>query len=293
MIIVVMGPTGVGKTDLSLRLAEKYNCEIVNADSMQVYKGLDIATAKIKKEEQGNIVHHLFDICDVDQNYTVYDYQRDARKMIEKITKRGKNVLMVGGTGLYIKAALFHYEFSQEPIKKDYTSYTTEELLAHIKRYPVEKLPHPNNRKRLERLLTKLENHESFSSLGNQPYYQKMIFLYLTAPRDVLYPKLRDRIDKMFEEGLLEEVKKYKDVLSKYKSLQTGIGYKEFIPYFKGEKSLLEVKEEILKRTKKYAKRQDTFFRNQFDASLIEVDFSNKENTFNAAVEVIESQKEK
>ena len=116
MIVVITGPTGVGKTKLSVELAKKINAEIINADSMQVYKELDIATAKIKEEEKENIVHHLFDIKDKNDMYTIYDYQKDCRKKIEEITNRNKNIIIVGGSGLYIKAALYDYKFKEERI---------------------------------------------------------------------------------------------------------------------------------------------------------------------------------
>ncbi len=269
MIIAIIGPTGVGKTKLSIALAKRYHAEIINADSMQVYKGLDIGTAKIKEEEKEGIPHHLFDICEINDIYTVYQYQKDAREKIEEIKKRGNPIIFVGGTGLYLKAALFHYQFQDGTTNDLYENLSNEELLSEIKKYSLERYPHVNNRKRLVRLLNKLKNKETISMSGNEPFYKNIFFIYLKAPREVLYQKIDDRVEEMFEEGLLEEIKKYQSFYPTSKALQTGIGYKEFLPFFEGKNTLEEVKKVIKANTRHYAKRQDTFFRNQFHASIV------------------------
>ena len=242
MIIAIIGPTGVGKTKLSIALAKRYHAEIINADSMQVYKGLDIGTAKIKEEEKEGIPHHLFDICEINDIYTVYQYQKDAREKIEEIKKRGNPIIFVGGTGLYLKAALFHYQFQDGTTNDLYENLSNEELLSEIKKYSLERYPHVNNRKRLVRLLNKLKNKETISMSGNEPFYKNIFFIYLKAPREVLYQKIDDRVEEMFEEGLLEEIKKYQSFYPTSKALQTGIGYKEFLPFFEGKNTLEEVK---------------------------------------------------
>ena len=189
MIIVITGPTGVGKTKLSVSLAKKINAEVINADSMQVYKGLDIATAKIKEEEKEGVVHHLFDIAEVNDNYTVYDYQRDCRRKIEEITSRGKNIIIVGGTGLYIKSALYNYEFNEEENTYDFSNMSNSEILNKIKEYDEDIDIHVNNRQRLERALTKVMNGTVNSLKGNQKLYDfKMIGL--TLDRDLLYKRI-------------------------------------------------------------------------------------------------------
>ena len=147
-IIVITGPTGVGKTKLSVLLAKKINGEIINADSMQVYKGLDIGTAKIKEAEKENIPHHLFDICNVMDNYTIFNYQKDAREKINEIIIRNNTPIFVGGSGLYIKAALYDYKLNKEEKKYDFSNLTNEELLNEIKKNH-ETNNHINNRKRL------------------------------------------------------------------------------------------------------------------------------------------------
>ena len=135
MLIVIVGPTGVGKTKLSVELAKHYNAEVVNADSMQFYKGLDIGTAKVTEEEKENIPHHLFDICNVKDIYTVYDYQKDGRNKIKELQDKKKNIIVVGGTGLYIKALLYDYKFKQEDELNEYNDLSNEEIYEKIKKY--------------------------------------------------------------------------------------------------------------------------------------------------------------
>ena len=152
-IICIVGPTGVGKTKLSIELAKRFDGEIINADSTQVYKNLDIATAKITEEEKENIPHHLFDIKDITEDYTVFDYQKDARRCIDDILKRKKTPIIVGGTGLYIKALLYDYKFEEGNEKGNYSNLTNEELYKKILEINPNKEIHINNRKRLERYL--------------------------------------------------------------------------------------------------------------------------------------------
>ncbi len=152
MVIVITGPTCVGKTKMSVELAHILNGEIVNADSTQVYKEMDIATAKVSEEEKENIPHHLFDIKDISDDYSIYDYQQDARIIINDILKRGKIPILVGGTGLYIKAALYNYQFSEEE-KYDYSTYSNSELYQELLKVDPNTDIHMNNRKRVERAL--------------------------------------------------------------------------------------------------------------------------------------------
>ena len=145
-IIVIVGPTGVGKTKLSIELAKKIDAEVINGDSVAIYRGLDIGSAKPTVEEREGIVHHLIDICDVDDNYTVYEYQKDVRRKIDDISKRGKRIIIVGGTGLYIRAALYDYKFVEGTNNNDYKDLSNEELVEKIKSYNVEDIPHVNNK---------------------------------------------------------------------------------------------------------------------------------------------------
>ena len=272
MIIVIVGPTGVGKTKMSVELAKKYDAIIVNGDSMQVYKELNIGTAKVTEEEKEGVPHLLFDIVDPTEMYTVYDYQKDLRKVLN--SNKGKNIIIVGGTGLYIKAGLYDYEFAEEKFNETYDTLTNEELYYRVKeKYPDIDI-HVNNRKRLVRALNKgIESHK-----GNNLLYNA-IFIGLTTNRETLYERINLRVDKMFEEGLLEEVKALYDKGIDSKSINTGIGYKELYEYFKGNISLEEAKELIKQRSRKYAKRQYTWFNNQMDIKWFDVNFNNFNET--------------
>lgn len=286
MIVVIVGPTGVGKTKLSIELAKIMDAEIINADSMQVYKGLDIGTAKVAESEKENIPHYLFDICDLDDNYTVFDYQRDCRKKIEELEARNKNIIIVGGTGLYIKAALYDYRFKSECALNEYEELTNQEIFDKIKSYNIEPSAHINNRKRLVRELNKIEQDLITEKTGNIKLYDfKMIGL--TTDRDTLYNKINSRVDKMVDEGLLEEVEPlyHKGIYTK--AIQTGIGYKELYPYFKKEISLDEAIQNIKKNSRHYAKRQYTFFKNQLPVKWFETNYEDFNQTINEVIKFL------
>ncbi len=277
-IIVIIGPTGVGKTKLSIELAKKLDGELINGDSVAIYKRLDIGSAKPTKEEQQQSPHHLIDIKEVTKEYSVYDYQQDTRKKIEEITKKNKRVIIVGGTGLYIKAALYNYIFTKGTIHNSYDNLTNEEILEEIKKYNPKTTVHKNNRKRLIRLLNKYKNKEPITNQKDECLYPIKV-IGLTAPRDIVYDRINKRVDKMLEEGLLEEVVSLKEEYQNSRVLNTAIGYKEFKDYFEQEKKLEEVIEQIKLDSRHYAKRQYTFFNHQFPTTWYNVDFSNFENT--------------
>ena len=283
MIIAITGPTGVGKTKLSVALAKKYHGIVVNCDAMQVYKGMDIGTAKIKEEEKEGVIHYLFDIVSPDVNYTVYDYQKDARKIIEE--NKDKTIIFVGGTGLYLKAALFDYRFSEEKNKENYEEYSNEELYQMCLKKDEKCLIHPNNRRRMIRFLQK-----ETTALVEPKLLYDVTFIGLTTNRDHLYEIIDKRVDKMFEEGLLEEVKKFYDQHLNSKALQTAIGYKELYSYFEGNLSLEETKELIKKNSRHYAKRQYTFFNHQLPVQWFSVNYEDFQKTIKEVSSVIEKQ---
>lgn len=287
MIIVIVGPTAVGKTKMSVELAKKFNAEIINGDSMQVYKELDIGTAKPRDEEKEGIPHHLFDNIDVNTNYTVFEYQKDCRSKIDEILSRGKNVIIVGGTGLYIKAALYDYKFTEGTTYKSYEDLTNLEILDKIKEYDNKIDIHVNNRKRLIRTLNKLENNEELSNNKNDLLYPDTIFIGLTTDRSILYDRINLRVDKMFDEGLVDEILKQKENYKDSKALNSGIGYKEFYDYLFNNKSLEEVSSEIKHNSRRYAKRQYTFFNNQFNVKWFDVNFNKFDLTVKDVVEYI------
>lgn len=286
MIICIVGPTGVGKTKLSVELAKKLNAEIINADSMQVYRHLDIATAKIKEEEKEGIPHHLFDIVDPEDIYTVYDYQKDCRKKIKEISSRGKNIILVGGTGLYLKAALFDYRFPKEE-KTGKENLSTEELITRLHQYTDHIDVDLHNQRRLQRLLERYENGTVEEKKGDQPLYDFKI-IGLTLDRDVLYQRINQRVDQMVEEGVIEEARSFYDQNLRSKALLTGIGYKELYSYFDGECSKEEAIEKIKQNSRRYAKRQYTFFNHQFkDIVWLSVNLNHFEQTVEEALDII------
>lgn len=263
-IIVILGPTGVGKTKASVELAKKIDGEVINADSVQIYKKLNIGSSKTTKKEMDGIRHYLFDIKEPNEFYTIYDYQQDVRSLISKIEKRGKKVIIVGGTGLYIKAALYDYRLSKENKKVDLSSYTNEEIYNMIKKINVESFVDINNRVRLERCYNRLINNNN-SYIGKDNLLYDVDLIGLTTQRDNLYKIINKRVDKMFDDGLVDEVNNLKPYYKKSHVLNSAIGYKEFIPYFNNEIDLDDVKENIKKNSRHFAKRQYTFFNNQFD----------------------------
>ena len=262
MVIVITGPTAVGKTDLSLFLAHKLNGEIINADSTQIYKGLDIATNKVQDTE--GIKHYLFNEKDLRDDYSVFDYQKDAREIIDDILKRGKVPILVGGTGLYINAALYDYKFEAK-VNAEYEGISNDELYKMLLEVDPNTTIHLNNRVRVISAL-------NYYKANGKPYSEKeknmnllydTIFIGLTTDREILYYKINKRVDKMVEEGLIEEAKEVYDLGIRSKAVMTPIGPKELFDYFDGNITLEEAIDLIKNKSRKYAKRQYTWFRNQ------------------------------
>ena len=279
-VIVITGPTAVGKTKLSIELAKKLNGEIINADAMQVYKGLNIGTAKVTEKEQENIPHHLFDIKEVEEEYSIYNYQKDCRKVIDNILRRNKTPILVGGTGLYIKAALYDYKLSEEKTNNTYDNLKTEEIYKELLKLDKDINIDKNNRHRLIRALNYYkENNTSISNNKTNKLLYDTIFIGLTTDREILYKKINQRVDNMIENGLLEEVKYYYDKNIKTKPLINGIGYKELYNYFDGLCSKEEAVEKIKQNSRHYAKRQYTFLNHQLNVVWFETDYNNFNNT--------------
>ena len=279
-IIVIVGPTGVGKTKLSIELAKKLNAEIINGDSVSIYKKLDIGSAKPTIEERENIPHHLIDIKEPNEEYSVYDYQQDVRKLIKDLSSKNKRIIIVGGTGLYIKAALYNYQFTKGTKNNTYDNLTNEELLEKINSYNYKHNIHINNRKRLVRMLNKLENNEVLTENKDECLYPIQV-IGLTAKRDIVYQRINDRVEEMLKKGLLEEVTSLKPYYKTSRVLNTAIGYKEFTKYFTKEKELTTVIEDIKKNSRHYAKRQYTFFNHQFKTVWYETNFKDFNETIN------------
>ena len=268
-IICIVGPTGIGKTKLSVILAKKFDGEIINADSTQVYKGLDIATAKVSSDEKEGIPHHLF------------DYQKDCRKAINEIVKKGKTPIIVGGTGLYIKAALYDYVFENEKESISYDDYTTNDLYKMLIDIDKNSDIHPNNRKRIIRAINYY--NASLKPLSSKNRTDKLlydvIFIGLTCNRDILYERINKRVDLMIENGLINEAKNLFDSNIRTKAVMTPIGYKEMFMYFDNQLSLDQSIELIKKRSRNYAKRQYTWNNHQIPVKWFDVDFNNFDDT--------------
>lgn len=291
MIIVITGPTAVGKTKLSIELAKLLNGEIINADSTQVYKGMNIATAKVKEEEKENIPHHLFDIKNLEENYTIYDYQKDARNKINELLKRKKTPILVGGSGLYIKACLYDYQLEEENLQNNYEQVSNEKLYQKLIELDRDSEIHPNNRKRMIRALNYMEkNHKKWSEQERtDTLLYDTLFIGLTCDRNILYERINNRVDKMVDEGLLIEAKQIFDKKIHSKAVLTPIGYKELFPYFEGKITLEEALDRIKQNSRKYAKRQYTWFNHQMNVQWFSVDFDHFQNTIQEVYQYIKT----
>ena len=289
-IIVITGPTAVGKTKLSIELAKKYNGEIINADAVQVYKGLDIGSAKVTEEEKENIPHHLFDIKDVNEEYTIYHYQKDCREKIKEILDRGNTPILVGGTGLYIKAALYDYKLTEEKETNTYNNLTTEELYNELLELDKDIVIDKNNRRRLIRAINYYkENNKSINNNVTNKLLYDCIFIGLTTDRKVLYDKINTRVDIMMKEGLLNEVKDFYEKGIRTKPLLNAIGYKEIYSYLDGNISLEEAIDKIKQNSRHYAKRQCTFFNHQLPVVWFETNYNNFNITVEEVINYIEN----
>lgn len=283
LIICVVGPTGVGKTKLSIMLAKKYNAVVINADACQIYKGMDIGTAKVTKEEKEGVPHYLFDIKNPDEEYTVFDYQKDLRELLYRYSS--SNIIIVGGSGLYLTAGLYDYEFSEKELK-DLEGFSNEELFDMCKDINDDVDIHPNNRRRLENYLQNKDHNTKEPKL-----LYDVKFIGLTTDRDTLYDRINLRVDKMFRDGLIEEVRNLKNTYGKTKILGSAIGYKEIIDHIDEKLSLedaIKIIETIKQNSRHYAKRQYTWFENKQDVTWFTTDYDNFDNTFKKVVEYLE-----
>lgn len=285
-IIVIAGPTAVGKTKLSLYLAKRYNAEIINADAMQVYKEMNIGTAKII--DTMGIKHHLLSIKSVCDSYSSYEYQKDARKILNRLIENKGNVIIVGGTGLYIKALLYDYNFDLETTYNEYKELSNEEILNKIKQINNSVDIHINNRKRLVRMLNKLTNNNKISNNGDVLLYKNVYFIGLTMDRNMLYDRINKRVDEMIDEGLIDEVKSLYDKKLNTIPINTAIGYKELYMYFDNLITKEEAIDLIKKNSRHYAKRQYTWFNNKMDIKWFNTDIDNFDNTINNVIKYID-----
>ncbi|MEL3971222.1 tRNA (adenosine(37)-N6)-dimethylallyltransferase MiaA [Rossellomorea oryzaecorticis] len=284
-LIVLIGPTAVGKTRTSIQLAKTFDAEIISGDSMQIYKGMDIGTAKITEEEMEGIPHHLIDIKDPHESFSAAEFQQLVREKIAEIDSRGKMPMIVGGTGLYIQSVIFDYQFTDAPGDPEYRSRLEEKveekgiapLFDHLQRVDPEaaKNIHPNNIRRVIRAL------EIFHCTGNtmtgyqQSQSDELLYdtalIGLTMDREKLYNRINMRVDLMIDEGLIKEVKTLFDLGVRDVQSVQAIGYKEIYEYLDGSISLDRAIENLKQNSRRYAKRQLTWFRNKMDVTWFDV----------------------
>lgn len=287
-VLVIAGPTASGKTALSIRLAKRLNGEIISGDSQQVYRELNVGTAKITEEAKEGVVHYGLDLIGYEEPYSVKDFQTMARTSIDSITAKAKLPIIVGGTGFYLKATLYDYVFEDEADKdEEFETSSNDELykrLLNLDPNSTEKI-HPNNRKRIVRALnialkgeTKTERE---AKQNHEPMYDFFI-LVMDHPKALLDQRIEDRLDGQFMQGLQAEIERYFSTPEQrqYQSFQ-AIGYKEWKAYFDEHASIEEIKQKIVIATRQYAKRQLTWFRHQFNAYWYKPDLENEKILIN------------
>ena len=292
-VVVLTGPTAIGKTQISLDIAKHFKTEIINADASQFRRGLNIGTAKIDLDSV-DVVHHLIDIIEIEENFSIKDYQTLARQKITEFKNKGILPFLVGGSGLYINSVIYNYELTDTERdykfeEEKYNSYNNEELHKLLEKLDFEasKTIHPNNRRRVLRAIERAIIGEKISSFnqGNQLVYDALV-IELTTDREVLYDRINQRFNVMIEEGWLKEVEELKRNnidLTKIKD----IGYKELGLYLEGKYEFEEVSELIKKQTRNLAKRQLTWFRNKMATTKINVDYTNPSHTTNEIIKLI------
>lgn len=299
-VICIVGPTGVGKTKLSIALAKYLNTEIINGDAIQVFKEVNILSAKVTKDEMQGIKHYLIDINEIDNYYDVATFKKDASLIISELNKRNIIPIIVGGSGLYLKALLYDYNFSDVNKRDDnialkYQDYSNEELYEHLQEidYKASEILHPNNRKRVLRAIEIFETSGDIKTNHLEKQTHSMVYdaliLGLNVERELLYERINKRVIKMIDDGLYEEVKTLYDKYNpnQYQAL-TAIGYKEWIDYFDKKIEFDKVVELIQQNSRRYAKKQMTWFRNQMDVTWIDTNYECFDKTIEEAINKVE-----
>ena len=297
-LLVIIGPTAVGKTKLSIEMAKRYNGEIISGDSMQIYRGMDIGTAKIKKEEMEGIPHYLIDIKEPFENFSVAEFQHLVRAKIEEIAKKGKLPIIVGGTGLYIQSVIYDYQFSDVPGDESYRLMLEDRVqkignealykeLLEVDPGSASQI-HPNNIRRVIRALEIFhltgKTMQEFQSIQQPDLLYNTAIVGLSMEREKLYERINYRVDLMMEEGLIEEVNGlYQQGLRDCQSIQ-AIGYKEIYAYLEGKVTLEEAIANLKQNSRRYAKRQLTWFRNKMEVTWF--DMTHVEDTSKKITEI-------
>ena len=299
-ILIISGPTGVGKSSLSIDLAKKLNTEIISADSMQIYREMDIGTAKIKKEEMENIPHHMIDILDPMESFSVQNFQEQALKLIENITSKGKIPIIVGGTGLYINSIFYKYDFSNVKPNQEFRKNMEEQFIKNPqalldKLIEIDPNKYQNltikDKKKIIRALEVFEFSGKTITVDSRPNDDYDIYLYvLNTDRQKLYLDINKRVDQMLQDGLVNEVKNLLDQgLNEDQQSMKAIGYREIIPYIKGEMSYDEAIDLLKKDSRRYAKRQLTWFRKNKEVVWLDKSTMTKDEMISKILEDLKS----
>ena len=284
-VIVICGPTASGKTALSIELAKKINGEIISCDSMQIYKYMDIGTAKPTLEEQKEVKHHMIDFVEPNQRYSVAEYKKDAEKSIEEILLKGKTPIIVGGTGLYVDSLIYGIEYPEIELDEEYRKQLEKEIeekgleslynkAKEIDSKAMEKIS-PNDKKRIMRVLEiymatgKTKTEQEIESRTHEVKYDYKVFA-IKMDREKLYERINKRVDMMIEKGLIEEVQNILKKYDKFPTAMQGLGYKEVVEYLEGKKTKEEMIDKIKMQTRRYAKRQITWFKKNKQTIWIE-----------------------
>lgn len=294
-MIIIVGPTGIGKTKLSIEIAKYLHSEIISGDSVQVYKRLNIGSAKVTKEEMENIPHHLIDLYEPTEDFSVAIYQELVRNKIQEFEDKGLVPIIAGGTGLYIKSVLFDYNFKdskRDPLLEEkYSQYDNEELhnILKEKDYESSLKIHMNNRKRVLQAISRSETNKVSDNKNKDVPLYDFTLIGLTLDREHLYERINTRVDQMVEDGLVEEVKSLYDDGIRSNSV-SAIGYKELYKYFDGDWTIEQAIDKIKQHSRNLAKKQFTFFNNQFNCNWIHVNLDNFEETIKEAISIIEKE---
>ncbi len=307
LIVVIVGPTASGKTKLSIELAKKFNGEIISGDSMQIYRKMDIGTAKPTLEERGGIPHHLMDFLEPTEEYTLKQYLEDANRAVEDILLRGKLPILVGGTGLYITSFMQNLTLSEEPIdeayrtalEKDYDNFGGEEMLNRLSQIDPSLAArlHPKDRKRILRGLEVFHNtgitqtEQNKLALQSEKPYDFLCFGLTAEDRAFLYDRIDRRVELMLEQGLLDEIKSL-NLAQCSRTARQAIGYRQFEGYFSGKQTLEEAVSKVQQESRNYAKRQLTWFRRDKTIQWYPIDRFNFDNIMNSCSECIAKHRE-
>jgi tRNA dimethylallyltransferase len=294
LVIAIVGPTAVGKSKLGIEIAKRFGGEIISGDSMQIYRTMDIGTAKVSHEEADGIPHHMIDIKNPDESFSVAEFQEKVQSLIKEVSSRNKIPILVGGTGLYIQATLYDFNFSEQKKDPAIIERLEREMAEKGSLYMYERLRsidpqqaervHPNN---VRRVIRALELYETTGQVMSE-YHEEQpvespfrpILIGLEMDRDLLYERINRRVDSMVEEGLVNEVKRLYDQGFQDEQSMKAIGYKELIPYLEGFCEWNDAIELLKRNSRRYAKRQYTYFKNKMDIQWYEINLSNYEDKF-------------